>query len=74
MPGRMQERRHEKEPGRHEEQKPERGLVLRAERGLEQRQGPCPDPTLLLCPERRHDRRLLKGEGLPQPCRGWSFR
>ena len=72
MPGWTQERRHEKGPGRHEEQKSERGLVLGLERGLEQRQGQCPDPTLLLCPERRHDRGLLRGEGLPQPSGGWQ--
>jgi hypothetical protein len=72
VPGWMQERRHEKGPGRCEEQTPERGLVLGLERGMEQRQGQCPDPKLLLCAERRHDLRLLRGEGLPQPCRGWQ--
>jgi hypothetical protein len=74
VPGRMQERRHENGPGRCEVQKPERGLVSGVERGLEQRQGQCPDPKLPLCPERRHDRRLLRGEGLPQPYRGWQTR
>ena len=70
VPGWTQERRHEKGPGRCEGQKPERGLVLGLERAMEQRQGQCPDPTLLLCPERRHDRRPLRGQGLPQPSGG----
>ena len=73
-PGRGQERvpgwdlgrRHEKGPGRYEGQKPERGLVSGLERAQEQRQGRCQGPTLLLCPERRHDRSLLRGQGLPQ--------
>jgi hypothetical protein len=70
MPGRMQERRHEKGPGRCEGQKPERGLVLGLERGLGQRQGQCLVPALVSGPERRQDRRPLRGQGLPQPYRG----
>ena len=70
MPDWTQEQRHERGPGRYEGQMPERGLVLGLERAQEQRQGPCLGPTLLMCPERRHDRRLLRGQGLPQPSGG----
>ena len=66
VPGWTQERRHAKEPGRHEGQKPERGLVLGLERGPGQRQGQCLVPALVSGPERRQDRRLLRGQGLPE--------
>jgi len=49
-----------------------RGPVMRRERWLLQRRGQRLPPTLLSWPARRQDQGLLRGEGLPEPSRGWE--